>query len=315
LLPIYINGNQTPGDNQEFRAAPADRGRDHPAARLAEQADANQKAWEQMPAITLPEVINDTKPGATVILEARSTKDRNRVAPLLVEERYGRGRTLALTAADTWRWRMMLESNNKSFETFWRNVMRYAVEGVRRPVEATTERAVYGTGEGVRLRAEVGDEKYLPIAGAQVLAHVTSPSGRQFDVELKPANENGFEGYEAAFHPDEPGAYRVEVSAALRGAQAKTLRPAQTSFIVGPLNREARDAAQNRELLKRIASDTGGQYYTLSRAEDMIEDLTHTGGAGSIRETKELWDMPINFLLVILLAGGEWFIRKRKGLA
>ena len=47
----------------------------------------------------------------------------------------------------------------------------------------------------------------------------------------------------------------------------------------------------------------------------MIEDLTHTDGAGSVRETKELWDMPINFLLVIALAGGEWFIRKRKGLA
>jgi uncharacterized membrane protein len=315
LLPVYINGNQTPGDNQEFKAAPADRGRDHPAARLAEQAAANQKAWEQMPAITLPEVINDTKPGATVILEARSQKDRNRVAPLLVEERYGRGRTMAMMASDTWRWRMMLESSNKSFETFWRNLMRYTVDGVRRPVEATTERTVYGTGEGVRLRAEVGDEKYMPIANAQVTAHVTSPSGRQSDVELKPASEGGFEGYQAAFRPDEAGTYRVEVTAAAHGAQAKALAPAATSFIVGPLNREARDAAQNRELLKRLASDTGGQYYTLARAQDMIEDLTHTGGAGSVRETKELWDMPINFLLVTLLAAGEWFIRKRKGLA
>lgn len=315
LLPIYINGNQTPGDNQEFKAAPADRGRDHPAARLAEQADANQKAWDQMPAITLPEVINDTKPGATVILEARSTKDRNRVAPLLVEERYGRGRTLALLAEDTWRWRMMLEFSNKSFETFWRNLLRYAVDAVRRPVEASSERTFYGTNEGVRLRAEISDEKYMPIANAQVTAHVTSPSGRALEVELKPASENGFEGYAAAFRPDEQGTYRVEVTAVQRGAQAKPLRPAQTSFIVGPLNREARDAAQNRELLKRIAADTGGQYYTLSRAEEMIEDLTHTDGAGSVRETKELWDMPINFLLVIALAGGEWFIRKRKGLA
>ncbi|MFL6215340.1 MAG: glutamine amidotransferase [Blastocatellia bacterium] len=315
LLPVYINGNATPGDNQEFKAAPADRGRDHPAARLAEQADANQKAWEQMPALTLPEVINDVKPGATVILEGRSSKDRNRVAPLLVEERYGRGRTMALMAEDTWRWRMMLESSNKSFETFWRNLMRYAVDNVRRPVEASTERTFYDTNTAVQLRAEVGDEKYLPIPNAQVTAHITSPTGRATDVELKPVSENGFEGYAAPYRPDEQGAYRVEVTATARGAQAKALRPVQTSFLVGPLNREARDAAQNRELLKRIAADTGGHYYTLSNAEDLIEDLTHTDGAGSIRETKELWDMPINFLLVIALAGGEWFIRKRKGLA
>ena len=64
------------------------------------------------------------------------------------------------------------------------------------------------------------------------------------------------------------------------------------------MNREARDAAQNRELLKRIATDTGGQYYISSKAEDLIEDLTHTNGAGSVRETRDLWDMPINFLLV-----------------
>ncbi|HST21932.1 MAG TPA: hypothetical protein VLR90_12485, partial [Blastocatellia bacterium] len=72
---------------------------------------------------------------------------------------------------------------------------------------------------------------------------------------------------------------------------------------------------QNRELLKRISADTGGQYYQLPRADDLIEDLTHSEGAGTIRETKDLWDMPINFLLMIALAAGEWFIRKRKGLA
>ncbi|HKP86801.1 MAG TPA: glutamine amidotransferase [Blastocatellia bacterium] len=317
LLPVYLNGNAATAESQTFKAAPADRGRDHPAARLQDQAEANAKAWEQMPAITLPEVILETKPGATVILEARNTKNRGVVAPLLVEERYGRGRTLALTASDTWRWRMMMESKDKSFETFWRNLFRYLVDGTRRSVEASTERPFYGTGEAVRIRAEVADEKYININNAKVAARITSPSGRVADVDLKPASEGGFEGYAALFHPDEEGTYRVEVDAR-RGAdskQAAPLRAAQTSFIVGPLNREARDAAQNQELLKRIAADTGGQYYAFAKAEDLIEDLTHTEGAGAIRETKELWDMPINFLLVIGLAAGEWFVRKRKGLA
>src|SRR5215216_5702776 len=105
LLPVVLRAESQPtGESQTFKAAPSDRGRDHPAARLAEQPEANAKAWEQLPAITLPEVITEIKPGATVILEARSTRDRSRVAPLLVEERYGRGKTLALLASDTWRW-------------------------------------------------------------------------------------------------------------------------------------------------------------------------------------------------------------------
>lgn len=317
LLPIYLSGaKETSSDSQTFKAAPADRGRDHPAARLVDQPDANAKAWEQMPAITLPEVITETKPGASVILEARSTKEKNRVVPLLVEERYGRGKTMALLASDTWRWRMMLEFKDKSFETFWRNLLRYSVESTPRPVEASTERSFYGKSQQVRIRAEVADEKFMKINDATVSSRVTTPSGRVVDVPMKPAVEGGFEGYACAYNPDEDGLYRVEVTARRAGSkQTAVLAPAQTSFIVGPLNREAREAAQNRELLKRIASETGGGYYTAAQTEKLLDDITHREGASSMRVSYDLWDMPINFLLVVGLAAGEWFIRKRKGLA
>jgi len=46
-----------------------------------------------------------------------------------------------------------------------------------------------------------------------------------------------------------------------------------------------------------------------------MDDITHRDGEGSIKMSYDLWDMPINFLLVVGLAVGEWFIRKRKGLA
>jgi uncharacterized membrane protein len=316
LLPIYLNGPpEMPGENQAFKAVPADRGRDHPAARLVDQPDANGKAWEQMPAVTLPDLITDTKPGASVILEARSIKEKNRVAPLLVEERYGRGKSMALLASDTWRWRMMLEFKDKSFETFWRNLMRYTVESTPRPVEASTERSFYGTNEQVRIRAEVADEKFIKISDAAVSAHITTPSGRGVDVPLKQTIEGGFEGYASSFHPEEDGLYRVEVTARRAGSKSATLAPAQTSFIVGPLNREARNAAQNRELLKRIASETGGGYYAAAQTDKLLDDLIHSESASSERVPYDLWDMPINFLLVVGLAAGEWFIRKRKGLA
>src|SRR5262249_10051540 len=45
LLPIFLNGaKETATESQQFKPAPADRGRDHPAARLVDQADANAKA-------------------------------------------------------------------------------------------------------------------------------------------------------------------------------------------------------------------------------------------------------------------------------
>ncbi len=315
LLPVYLKGEAVPGgESQTFKAAPSERGRDNPAARLADQADANQKAWEQMPALTLPEIISETKPGATVILEGRSTKQQGRTVPMLVEQRYGRGRSLALLASDTWRWRMMLEAKNKSYETFWRNLLRYLVESTRHKVEATTERSYYGLQEAVRIRVEVADEKFLSVKDALVTARTRTPTGRLIEIPLKPVAEGGFEGYAGSMLPDEDGLYRVEVSAQ-GGKAGALLGSAQTSFVAGPLNREARDAAQNRELLERIAAETGGSYYTSDRVDNLVEDLTHTEGASSVRVTYDLWDMPINFLLVVMIAAAEWFIRKRKGLA
>ncbi|HWC76689.1 MAG TPA: hypothetical protein VG778_04470, partial [Blastocatellia bacterium] len=315
LLPIVLSGEKPPqAESQGFKAYPSDRGKDHPTARLQDDPDANARAWEQMPAVTLPEVITETKPGATVILEARSTQDKNRAVPLLIEERYGRGRTLALMASDTWRWRMMLESKNKSFEIFWRNLLRHMVSSVRRKVEAAPQRSFYGRAEPVNLRVEVGDEKFVNIRDAAVSARVTGPSGRAVDVSLKPIVEGGFEGYGGSLVPTEDGIHNVEITT--RGAKgAADLGSARTSFIVGALNREAHGAEQNRELLTRISAETGGHYYTADQTDRLIEDLTHTEGGNSVRVAYDLWDMPINFMLAIGLAAVEWFIRKRKGLA
>jgi len=93
------------------------------------------------------------------------------------------------------------------------------------------------------------------------------------------------------------------------------LGTAQSTFFVTDRTREFHDAAQNVELLKRVAAETGGKYYPMNRATDLLDEITMLEGKNSERVSKDLWDMPINFLLLVGLAGAEWFLRKRKGLA
>lgn len=90
---------------------------------------------------------------------------------------------------------------------------------------------------------------------------------------------------------------------------------AQGNFLVTESSREFFNADQNTELLKRIADETGGKYYTIDEAHNLIDDLTYRDSDNSEQVKKELWDMPINFLLLIALISGEWFLRKREGLA
>ena len=109
------------------------------------------------------------------------------------------------------------------------------------------------------------------------------------------------------------GLYRIDASAAGRDEMAPY--SAESSFLVTELNREFYDSAQNVDLLKMVAAETGGKYYPIGQALDLLEDLTYREGPNSERVKMELWDMPINFLVILSLALGEWFMRKRKGLA
>jgi hypothetical protein len=68
-------------------------------------------------------------------------------------------------------------------------------------------------------------------------------------------------------------------------------------------------------LLKRIATETGGKYYQTNELQSLLDDLTYRQTPYSERVTKDLWDMPINFMLIIGLLSGEWFLRKREGMA
>src|SRR5262249_31047476 len=181
----------------------------------------------------IPELLTGAKPGATVILEAKATGDRSRTTPLLVEERYGRGRSMALTSNDTWRWRMETPSQNNSHETFWRQLMRYLVSASPRQYDVAAERDVQGKGEAVILRGEVNDRKFNAVTDAQVVALVTKPSGATAEIPLKvnfgERQQQPGADYRNEFTPDENGLYKIQMTARRGGA---TLGGAPSTFLI-----------------------------------------------------------------------------------
>ncbi len=315
MLPLTLNDQIEEPEMHiasNYKAVLTPRGRVHAVTRLNEDRNLSAKAWDELPPISIPEIINQTKPGATVILEARSINDRTRVVPLLAEERYGRGRTLALTTNDTWRWRMEQDSKNTSHENFWRQLLRYLVSTTPNQYEIASERDVYATADIINLRGDVNDNKFDAVTDAQVTARITKPQGSTVEIPLEiNYNEKGSD-YRNELTADENGLYRVEMTARRGGT---TLGTAESTFYVTDRTREFHDAAQNVELLKRVAAETGGQYFPLNQASDLLDEITMLEGKNSERVSKDLWDMPVNFLLLVGLASAEWFLRKRKGLA
>jgi uncharacterized membrane protein len=314
-LPLVLDGRTT-NIADSFAAVYKPRltaaGQNHPITRLSEDRAASAKIWTELPPISIGEPLNNVKPGATVLLEAYRTDNTARSVPLLVQQRYGRGQSLAFTGVDTWRWRMRMDAKSNAHETFWRQMLRYLVSASSRQTEISAENDVAALNDTVRLVADIRDKRYNAVSDARAIARITKPSGTTVEVPLKFTTLNDVNTYTGEFKADELGQHRIDLN-----ATSPTNGPAtaQSTFLVSELNRELYSAAQNSDLLKRIATETGGKYYQLADTQSLLDDLTYRRTPYSERATKELWDMPINFVLMIGLLSAEWFLRKREGLA
>jgi hypothetical protein len=70
---------------------------------------------------------------------------------------------------------------------------------------------------------------------------------------------------------------------------------------------------QNRSLLEKLSSETGGRYYRPDAASKLGQDINYSEAGITVRETRDLWDMPVIFLLIIAMRTAEWTLRRKWG--
>jgi len=128
-------------------------------------------------------------------------------------------------------------------------------------------------------------------------------------VELSPdPRELGV--YRAEWEAAAPGSFGAEV-VAFRG-DAEAGRDMVTFQRMDGVAESFR-AEQNRELLEKLSGSTGGRYYTPSAAGQLADEISFSEAGITVRETHDLWNMPVFFLLVVLLKTAEWLLRRRWG--
>jgi len=71
--------------------------------------------------------------------------------------------------------------------------------------------------------------------------------------------------------------------------------------------------SQNRELLEKLSEQTGGRYYTPSEASKLPEEISYSEAGITTRETRDLWDLPIVFMLLLTIRAAEWLLRRKWG--
>ena len=111
--------------------------------------------------------------------------------------------------------------------------------------------------------------------------------------------------------PDETGIYRIGIDA---DRAQKELGAATMQVRVSAGDAEYFDAAMRAPLLKRIADDTGGRFFTPATTDSLPEAISYSGRGVTVVEERDLWDMPAILLLLIAMIGGEWGYRRARGL-
>ena len=72
-------------------------------------------------------------------------------------------------------------------------------------------------------------------------------------------------------------------------------------------------APKNRELLEKLASVTGGKYWNANDLAKLPGEVSLSEAGITVRETKDLWNLPIVFFVLCVLKGAEWLLRRKWG--
>jgi uncharacterized membrane protein len=306
LLPVRLPDHKDTFHRDPATAELTPAGRDSLITRIEDNPDANVERWKKLPYLMNFQEAGQPKPGALVLAEMTASGHK---LPLLITEKYGRGRTAVFATGGDWRWQMLQPVEDMSHELFWRQLLRWLVSDTPTRVATSIARPVLYDDGRVHLRAEVRDTTYLPTSDATVQARIGGPDGNAQTVDLHPDSlEQGV--YSADWDAGQAGSYVAEVTAT-RG-QTELGRDVIT-FRREDGVAENFHLEQNRDLLEKLSSQTGGKYYRPDQVSRLGEDISYSDAGITVRETRDLWDMPIVFFVVLLLCCTEWVLRRRWG--
>jgi len=299
--------------NEDLGIMPTLFGRTHPVTQMADSTEMSLRHWETLPPLHVLNRVGAPKPGAVTVLEGTPLDGLGDPQAVLAYQRFGRGKALAFTPVNPWYWQMAFEIplEDQTHETFFQQLFRWLVNDVPGQLSASTVVDRFAPGSPVTLNATVLDETYIEVNNAAVTAIVTAPSGDTRALELDWTIDADGE-YAATFIPTEEGFHSIAVEAARAG---EPLGADTTHFDVAELSSEAFAAERRTSMLERLAEETGGRWYTPQTLASLPEDLRFSEGGTTVLEVKDLWDMPLIFLLMLGFIGTEWSYRKWRGLA
>lgn len=258
--------------------------------------------------------------------------DPKKKTPLVVQHFVGAGRCMFFGFDETWRWRLRKDdlNPNNPFTKFWLQTVRYLSK--KRVTETTLRLSpqvpFYRIGEKIKVQVAFPENQPPPKQPVKVLVQYT-PAKKGADdksettMELAKV-EGSWATYEGDFLASKEGKYNFRLISPLAPSSDSSSKkedkdsygpPTAEAIVIRPPG-ELETLRMNREEMQKAANISGGKFYTVATASQLIHDLPN--GYRVVLNTEGpphlLWNQYLLFLLILTLLTSEWLLRKSKHL-
>ncbi len=310
LLPVAIDRTRRE-ESQTFIRVPEEQA-GHSLFRIGEER--TDIRWEALPPVFRTMNRYAVRPGSEKLMTHR-LQNTPLDDPFLVIRSVGGRKSAAMLGYGIWRWRMMGRGDVdgiKVYDNLMYNLVQWlTTDEDQDRVRITASKEQYHTGEAIEFVGQVYDEQYRPLANAEVRVSVRADD-ETYETILSP---RGHGRYEGKLNPLPEGDYEYEGIAEYEGSG---VGEDDGRFLVGELNLEFRDTRMNIQIMRQLATITGGGYIhpdEPEKLEEMLREIdTYEARIETASADYQVWNLPAALAVLILFFSIEWFLRKRNGM-
>ena len=222
-------------------------------------------------------------------------------------------RKIAVLLADGfWQWRLEEYSkaeNTEAFDEVFGKLIQYlSTTDDKSKFRSYPVEQNFSDTEAILFESQVYNDIYEPVYGNTISLELSDEMGKkyQYNYVTSPGNAR----YEIGGLKE--GVYRYRSSTEISGKKEEV----RGQFLVTAQQAELQNLTADFDLLRRLSTTTGGQFYRVSEMEKLKTDLSKKEAKATIH-SEEKYDSLLNlkwvFFLLLTLASVEWFMRKYFG--
>ena len=299
------------------RLTPTMEGIMNPLLSIGKDDTENERTWQMLP--PLFQTVSSVKPWPdtqvlAICREQNPGKPRviKKDSPAIISRFSEQRRSLMILTHGLWRWDLMMAGIGDQpiyLEKLLNNMIRWiTIAKEEKKVTISSNSDSYSFGEPIILTAEVYDNEFNPLDNADVRVFVKREDMLLQQLTLRSTGRGHYQG---ELDVDLPGEYHFSGKAILG---QRELGVDSGRFEVGHYEAELTDTRAQLNLLKQLALETEGNYFSPDSVGYLSDFIKSDVKILKKQVEIELWNKYYFLILIILLLCFEWYLRKRKGM-